>query len=778
MQYLCLVKRATLVILCSLLWISIAVAASSPEIIDSEPALISLTINSQTSGQSVLALKAQNSQWWLPVEALRSANVAVEISQIRLLNNTPYVSVASLPVSELEFDESTQSLRIRFLPSAFEPTRVQLRRMEPSSAAPGAGAFLNYDFLLEHSTAGLGRSVFTQLGGAIGPGIFIADQWFIDRPEFRRSLRLETFYAVDDVAQMRTLRLGDSITRAPTLLGRPVRFGGLQWGSNFLTRPDRITVPAATLSGQSALPSTADLYVNNVLQSRNPLPPGPFSISTAPIVTGDGEVLLKLTDLSGQQQLISQRFYSTTALLATGLTDYSIEIGALRKNYGLLSNDYGDLLASASWRHGFTDRLTAEAAASVEQGGPSGVLAGLASAIPGLGVATAAAGFSHGDAGVGTQFAVGFERRTNRHSFSMRSQIASTDYRQTGVDADLTLRRLDSLFYGYQIAGIGSLGFSWTRQQRMNAAPVSIATASFSAAQTRWGSLILSLAHLHADTRDTSLNLFWVISLDPSTTASAFHSQSTRGASQEVLQLQKVMPPGEGWGYRLQMARNAAQQASLYGQNSYGVGRLEAAEFNGETSTRAGLSGAVATLDGQWFLSRRIDSSFGVARVPGFANVRIYVDNQLAARTNNDGYALLPRLYPYLKNNVSIEQLDLPMDAQIDSLKVQPVPAWRSGVLVDLPVRRIFAATLNLIQEDGKAVPSGASVTLSDGDVGEGTFGVGREGMVYLSGLKQDNPLLAQWPGGQCRARIPYQPERGSVPYLGEYVCHRIVEPQ
>ena len=112
MQYLCLVKRATLVILCSLLWISIAVAASSPEIIDSEPALISLTINSQTSGQSVLALKAQNSQWWLPVEALRSANVAVEISQIRLLNNTPYVSVASLPVSELEFDESTQSLRM------------------------------------------------------------------------------------------------------------------------------------------------------------------------------------------------------------------------------------------------------------------------------------------------------------------------------------------------------------------------------------------------------------------------------------------------------------------------------------------------------------------------------------------------------------------------------------------------------------------------------------------------------------------------------------------
>lgn len=735
-------------------------------------ALISLTINEQTSREAVLALRDSSGHWWLPVAALKLANVAVPEAPLRQVNGTDYVQVASLPLSALRFDEASQALKLHLLASGFEATRVRSRTRDASIAARSTGAFLNYDLLVDHTPSGVGHSVYAQLGAGLGSGVGITDHWLVDRPDLEKSLRLDSSYTIDHVETMQTLRIGDAITRAPTLLGRPVRFGGLQWGTNFQTRPDLVTVPIATLSGQSALPSTADLYVNNVLQSRNPLPPGPFSISAAPMVTGDGEVLLKLTDLSGQEQLISQRFYSSSALLAAGLSAYSFEVGALRKNFGMRSNDYGDALASASWRHGFSDRLTLEAGASLQQGGPSGLLAGVANALPGLGVATAAIGISHSDAGQGMQFAVGFERRTKLHSYSLRSQIASLDYRQTGVDAEQTLRRLDSLFYGYQISGIGSLGLSWTRQQRLFAEPLSIATASFSTLQTRWGSLVLSVAHLNAERSNTSVNLFWIMRLGPAISASAYHAQSSSGPTQQVIQLQKSLPPAEGWGYRLQLAHNAAQQASLYAQNAYGLARVEAAELNGQTSARIGLTGAVATLDGQWFLSRRIDSSFGVARLPGYANVRIYVDNQLAARTNVEGYALLPRLYPYMKNHVSVEQLDLPLDAQIDSLKTYPVPAWRSGVLVDLPVRRVFAATLNLMREDGTPVPAGASVTLVDESGIEGEpFGVGREGLVYLSGLKQDNRAVAKWPTGQCSVRIPYQPEQGSIPYLGQYPC-------
>jgi outer membrane usher protein len=502
------------------------------------------------------------------------------------------------------------------------------------------------------------------------------------------------------------------------------------------------------------------------------VPPGPFSISTPPLVAGDGEVLLKVTDLAGQEQLISQRFYASTVLLADGLSDYSFEAGVLRRNYGSLSNDYGDALVSGGWRHGLKNNLTIEAGASFQQHGPAGLLAGISAGMAGIGIGSMAIGLSHGDAGTGMQMGLGFEQRSAKHSFAARMQFASSDYRQSGIDPAQALRRLDSLFYGYRLDHLGSIGVSYTRQQRMGTEPVSIANISFSSRQSDWGSLGLSLIQTRSDRTDRSLNLFWAMSLGRGTSTSAFHAQPAHGDAQQIVNLQKNMEPGEGWGYRLQAAHNAAQQASVYGQNAFGMGRIEVAELENHTSLRAGLSSGVALLDGKGFLTRRIDSSFGLVRMPGFANVRIYVDNQLAARTDADGFALLPRLYPYMKNNVSVEQLDVPLDAQIDTLRISPVPAWRSGVLIDVPVRAASGATLDLQLDDGTPVPAGATVTLTSDDEREPeTFIVGHQGLLYLSGLKAENQLQVRWPGGQCTVSVSYAAEKGSVPHLGRLTC-------
>ena len=763
---------------------SIAEMASSPPdqhsaVLPGQPSaelevlLVSLRINQQMMPQPALMLRTHTGEWWLPLPVLIEAKVRVPAAPLRRFNDVDYIAAAALPIESLQFDAATLFMDVRLSADGFTPNQLKSRGQQRiESVTRSAGAFLNYDALLDRGDGGVGGVFLTELGGAIGHGVGITSQMWVSRPDFDRWLRLDTSYVVDDLDRVTTLELGDSISRPPPLLGRPVRFAGLQWGTNFRIRADLITVPVATLSGQAALPSTVDLYVNNVLQSRNPLPPGPFSISTGPMVTGDGEVLLKVTDISGQEQLISQRFYATPSLLAAGLSDYSFELGALRKNYGFASSDYGDWMAAAGWRHGLRNDLTVEAGSSVQQSGLINLLGGAAATLPGLGLGSLALGVSHGDAGIGMQAALGWELRTRLHGFALRSQWASNDYRQTGVDAEQTLRRLDSVFYSYQLPGIGSLGLSWTEQQRVGAPAVSITTASFSTRQTAWGSLIFSLSRLKADTDTTSFNLFWSYQLGAGTSVSAQHADSSNTPSRQVLQVQKSLPPGEGWGYRLQLAQRAAQQAAVYGQNDYARVRLEAAEFNGQTQQRMGVSGAIATLDGQWFLSRRIDSSFGVARVPGFAKVRIYVDNQLAARTNADGYALLPRLYPYMRNNVSLEPLDLPLDTEIGQLKIRPVPAWRSGVLIDIPVRKVSAATLNLVLDDGAPVPAGASVELLDDDTpSPESFAVGHEGLVYLSGLRTENVLRARWPGGTCTARIPYRPEPGTIPYLGQYQC-------
>lgn len=740
-----------------------------------EQLLVELSINGQLAGPGVLVLRQPSGEWLLPTDALVLTKLRIDDLQTQTINEIAYVALQSLGAQRVTFDESRAALEIHFDPVRFQPNVLDSRPISTGRLPSlSAGSFLNYDLLINHVANNTSYSLYTEAGTALGPGVAVMNALFIDREQDRQALRLDTTYTYDMPDRMATLRIGDAITHPSTILGRAVRFGGLQWGTNFRTRPGLITVPVATLSGQAALPSTVDLYVNDVLQTRSTVTPGPFSIISPPLVSGDGEVMLKVTDIAGQQQIVSQRFYASSALLSPGLTDYSVELGALRRHFGQRSNDYGDLFVAGSWRHGVSDGFTIEAGASAQQDGVTGAEAGAMATFSELGTGLAAIGISQAAEGGGAQLAAGFERRTKTHSFSLRTQLASKRFRQTGVDASHTVRQLVSLFYGYRMAGIGNISVSYTRQQLADAQPVTISTASLTPRQTPWGSFTVSLMQSRSERTDTSINLFWTFNLDRGASISGFHTRPSDAPSQSVLQVQSNLPPGEGWGYRLQVAQNAANQASVFGQNGFGAGRIEVAELNGEASARVGVSGGLAMLEGHMFVTRRIDGSFGVARLPGFDNVRIYVDNQLAARTNADGYALLPRLHPYLKNNVSIEQLDLPLDASMEQLRVYPVPGWRSGIVIDFPVKNAAAATMDLILDDGKPVPAGAVVRLiTDGAEGSASFAVGDDGLLHLSGLLADNILRAQWPKGQCESRVLYSPEKGSVPYLGKQICER-----
>jgi outer membrane usher protein len=546
----------------------------------------------------------------------------------------------------------------------------------------------------------------------------------------------------------------------------------LQYSTNFLTQPGLIITPMTTLGGQAALPSTLDLYVNNVMQSSRQIPPGPFSVSTAPIVAGDGEVSMRVRDIAGREEIISQRFYTSTALLAPGLSDFSFEGGFLRKNFGRESNDYGDFFGSGSYRIGLSPTLTAEGSAQVQQGGLTSFSGGITSAFAGVGTATIALAYSHSSAGDGLQSLLGFERRSGRHSFALRTQIASENFRQVGVDTAQIIRRLDTAFWSYRLEGLGSVSLSYLSQQANNNRSAEIYSASFSTLRYSWGTFIVSAMQSRAETSQSSIYFLWVLPLEREVSASVMHLRGPNQQDQTIFQANKSLPPGEGVGYRLQAAVNASQQAAVFGQNRYGLGRLEVAELNGQTSARASVTGAIARLENQWFLTQRINSSYGLVKIPGLNNVRVYVDNKLATRTNSDGYAFLPRLHPYVRNHVSIDQIDLPIDATIDSLTVRPVPAWRSGVVIDFPVRQQVSATLNLVLPDGKPVPAGALIRLHQADT---IFAVGREGLTFVSGLEKENQLTVSWGSRRCKVLLPFSaPAETVIPHLGEFICKEL----
>ncbi len=762
----------------------LSIASSSAQTSDSRstddwaPMAISLSVNRLTTVQSIIAYRNQAGHWCLPERSLSFASVKFDASaSLKMSTTEPCVPIALLTPRSLSFDEATQTLAIELPPERFSATAIRPGGYrEPGQVSRSNSGFLNYDALLETSSWGSGQSLYAEAGLSLGPGVFISNHALIRQPGRSADLRLDTSYVIDQPAQLATWRLGDAISKPVTALGRAVRYAGIQFASNFGTQPGYLTSPLPVLSGQAALPSTVDLYINQTLQSSSQIPPGPFSVITPPMLSGDGEVMMKIRDLSGRESVISQRFYASGALLAPGLNDFSVEAGWLRRNFGIDSNDYGDAFVSGTWRHGISTQLTSEFGAAAGAGHQLSTYGGASLAVPGIGLFTGALAWGRNADDGGSSVALSFDKRWRRQSLSLRTQSADTGFRQLGIDSEYRLKRLDSAFYAYQLDTIGTISAAMTRIERFDDSPVRVDSVSFSTRRSAWGSFMIALNRTHAATTEHSVNLLWTLPVGSGQSASAFHTQSSDGDARTTLQWQKNLPTDEGIGYRLQAGVNAPQQASLLVLGRYGLARVEAAAFEGDTSARVGLGGSVAFVDGEWFAGRRIGGSFGVIRLSGEPNVRVYVDNLPVGRTDKNGTAFLPRLNAHTRNNVRIEPLDLPLDVEVDALQAEPVPAWRSGTRVEFPIRKIAAATLNLFLESGAPVPAGASVRIAGSEASEvvqdqDVFVVGHEGLLYLKGLSSLNELSVSWSGGRCRVRVPFQASPGSVPYLGEFIC-------
>lgn len=762
-------------------------AVNSPDDAELRPVLVRLTLNRQQPPGTLLALRNRKGEWLLPADALTASRIKFAQQATQSFNGQLFVALSNISsVDDIVFDEAAQTLDIMLPASSYLPSQVDsrfaLKQPEPLSIMAGRGLgtslFLNYDLSLEHTDNGNGQALFAETGASFTQGVALADFALIRQPQQNLTLRLGTTVYIDRPQQIATLRLGDAITRPATQLGRPVRFGGVQYATNFMTQPQLVTVPMASMEGQAVLPSTVDVFVNNVLQSHNAIPPGPFSVSSVPMVSGDGELQMLVRDLSGREEIISQRFYASPILLAAGLREFSIEAGALRKNFGIESNDYGNSIAAASYRYGVSDGLTLEGSAQWQHHGPRGLNASASMLMPSFGIATAAIGGSSSDAGNGTQIAAGFERKTMNYTLGLRSQAADSRFRAMGVDADRSIRRQDSVNGSYRIRQAGNLNLAYAKQQLGTAMPVEVFSASFSTLRKTWGNLIFTASVGRSTgrsagegaTENRSFSVFWILPLEREMNASLLHINANAAPDQTLLQVQSNLPAGEGTAFRVQAGINSPQQAALLAQNSYGQVRLEAAEYQDKSSARVNLSGALANFNNHWFASRRITDSFGLVRLPDMSNVRVYVDNQLAGRTNKAGEVFIPRLHPYMPNHVSIDQLDLALDTEIDTLLLRPQPAWRSGVVIEFPVRRVAGATLKLMTEEGVPVPVGADATVNSQSE---TFSVGRDGLLYLTGLKPYNDVHVEWQGTHCQTLISYQPAAGSIPYLGEFICTR-----
>jgi outer membrane usher protein len=694
-----------------------------------------------------------------------------DAAPLRYRNQT-YYPLDAIAGLEHDVDDHAQELIIHARPQIFRPTGVGRAAGETPPTPPAqAGGYFNYDLQWISSAGEQHTDGLFELGYFNRLGTGLVSLVNRDRGDNAGAVRLDAQWTRDWPERMQSLRLGDAISRAGEW-GRAVRFGGVQWGRNFATQPGFVTFPLPPLAGEATLPSTLDIYVNNTLQLRENVPQGPFEITHVPVFTGQGEIQLVVRDILGREQLLTQPFYTSQALLREGLQDYSYELGALRRNFGIESNDYGRGFAALTHRAGLTERLTGEVRAEVlKRQHTAGVAATYL--VPRFGTVTAATAWSRRAAGDGGLLVVGTQHQTRDLSYSLRMQYADRRFTQIGFgDGQSAPKLAVASHIGFPIGNRGSMTFGYLYQDNREATDSEVFTTTFS--PRIGGSLNLSLYAMHVRTDRASTTLGFILTRPFGARSTATLNASRQdGSGRAALQMQQNLPEGRGWGYRLYAEEATPRRtlAELSWQTDIGTYGIEASTLDSADSYRASARGGLALFPQGVFAARQFTDSFALVEVGDYANVHVLVDNQPVAVTDGSGHALVPRLRAYHPNRVAVDPADLPIDAELGALQIPVAPYYRSGLSITFPARRVRGALLTLVSEDGTPLPAGATVSVLGGIE---TFMVAGDGQAYVTGLQAHNWLSASWREQHCDFDLSLPADSGPLPQFGPIICHGV----
>jgi len=585
---------------------------------------------------------------------------------------------------------------------------------------------------------------------------------------------------------MVTRRLGDVISGGLAWT-RPIRIGGVQVQRNFALRPDLITMPLPAFAGSAAVPSTVDVYIDNVKTFSKDLPPGPFTISNLPVVSGAGTARIVIRETTGRVTESQTAFYTSSRLLHEGLYDFSAETGFVRLRYGAESGRYHDEpVASGSIRYGLRGTITLEGHAEAGLG-LINAGTGLVTQFGSLGVLTLAGSAGHYSGETGAQIYAALEADLHGLKFYASTQRAVVgDYvdlaavaDKRAIDSGGSLRStgrkpakaIDRVSIGIPLPFDGrrlNLGFVHTERDSEN--DRYIFSASYSHRLTDRISLSVNGFYDFADSSTVGVYAGLSIPLGHMGHGRLSVSQKSDGTrvAADLVKPAKHEPGSLGWRIRISEGEHAIRQASLAYHGS--KARLEGTviQQSDDLSAFAYFNGAVAFAGNNVFLSNRIDDAFAVVDA-GAPDVEVLYENRPIGRTDATGKLLVPRLRSYQRNKISIDTRNLPVNADIPKTKAVVVPADRHGVLVNFNIRTDdTVALVNFETVAGNALPVGSLGVVS---TTEEEFVVGYGGQAYIKKLSAQNDVTIDTGQGMCTASFPFTAQHDTQVMIENVIC-------
>ena len=731
--------------------------------------LASVILNGRTVTEGALAIQGPDDEWALRVVDLRSWRVILDEDRIMTFNGEPFYRVDALDGVRSRFDDRTLTLTIDLPASAFEATDVEVARASTLPPQSGQGAFLDYDALYLTGDGVRERlDALLEVGAFNEHGVLVSDFRLGDITDDAELVRLETSFTKDFPDQRASVRLGDSVTSSGSL-GRPVRFGGVQLASNFATDPNFVTFPLPTIGGLAEQNSVAEVFLNNTVRVSEEVPAGPFEIDNLPVVTGAGEVQLRVTDLLGREQFLTQSYYVSPRLLKQGLSNYSLDLGFERENFNNRDFDYGRPVLIGDESYGFTNALTGDIRAEISDDRQAIGIGG-AGLLGNYGLISAGVIGSHDDeAGEGFETFANYEYRGRNFNVGLRTEYADEDFRQIGLDSE-PIKRTDQVALGVGLGPVGRVGAIMINTETRNDQDRRSLVGNYSL-PVGPGSLLLSALHTIKPDEDYALTASYSMPLSPvrSMTATA---NLREDASNARLQYRRGRGGTDlGGSYRL-ASEIGENPRSFDGSFRYdapqATGQIDTVYADDRVTARANLSGSVGLIDGRPALSRRLGRAFGMVSLPGHPDVTVYLENREVGKTDGDGYLFLPRLNPYQANRIRIKAEDLPLDTEIETEELVAVPYDRSGVQVAFNVKTNRTALATLLDAEGTPLPAGMEMVTEDGKL---EARVADQGLAYIKGEGTEKADLFSKPGlPPFRCPVPALPAE-PMASLGDITC-------
>jgi outer membrane usher protein len=735
--------------------------------------LVEVRINGQTVVEMAHVLQPEPGKFYATAESFADWRLTAPATPVCKVEGVKYFAIDALPGATVTLDPVLQVLSISVPPGLFRGQRIGPPLPPAAHADSGLGMFLNHDIRL---SAFAGHE---QLGGSMEAGFFsregVLTSQFSDENVAKtlRPLWLASTFQREFQDQRAALTIGDA-TSAPAVWARQVYYTGLRWASKDATQPNFVPLVLPSFAGTAVVPSTVDIYVNDMRTIHETVDPGPFTVPDIPVIGTAGDIRMVVTDEMGKQQVVSRSFIASTKILPEGVSEYTFEAGTLRRNFGMESWQYDSFMAEATESRGITHSLTFDGRAEIIPTDQT-VAAGVDYAVSGLGVVSGGVGISHDQsAGVGTMAYAQFIRQGRHLGLSGSALLTSDTFRQLG----LLPRQMPPLIVAQaQISSTlgkaGSVAFGYLSEQNRTEANFSAASASATWRMKMGIYLASALNYTPGTGNPMSASISLVKPLGTRRTLAVSAEVTAKGvsSSQDVIQ---QLPVGTGYGYRLHNDDAASakhDEGDLTYQNGSGSYEAQASAGAGESALALEENASLIWMGPYVVRSRTITDSFGVVEVPEVGGVKVFANNQLVGKTSGQGLAVIPNLVPYQQNMVHLDDDGIPLDINLDLSERKVVPQSGMGVLMKFAAHREKGALLVLTTEEKTPLPLGAMVHVA-GE--ESSYEVVLGGEVYIPALSFPAHLLAAWDKGQCEVTVNQAPMGESLPRIGPLICVRM----